>query len=126
MIKKTFQRIVNPKSQNIRIDQYLFISGCGLSRTKIREIIEEGKVLVNGRKVKPSYRVKAGDVIIAEFEVEEKPDIIIPEERDVSIIYEFHWGSGLLKGNGGVQSSPQPGRKSGVECKPLAVPVPSP
>lgn len=30
---------------------------------------------------------------------------------------QFHWGSGLLKGNGGVQSSPQPGRKSGVECK---------
>jgi 23S rRNA pseudouridine1911/1915/1917 synthase len=88
MIKKTFRRIVNPKSQNIRIDQYLFISGCGLSRTKIREIIEEGKVLVNGRKVRPSYRVKAGDVIIAEFEVDEKPDIIIPEERDVSIIYE--------------------------------------
>ncbi len=60
MIKKTFQRIVNPKSQNIRIDQYLFISGCGLSRTKIREIIEEGKVLVNGRKVRPSYSRRRG------------------------------------------------------------------
>ncbi len=88
MEKRTFRRIVNQKSHNIRLDQYLFISGCGLSRTKIKEIIEEGKVLVNGRRVKPSYRVKAGDVIFAEFEVEEKVDIIIPEEREINIIYE--------------------------------------
>ena len=30
---------------------------------------------------------------------------------------QFHWGGGLLKGNGGVQRFPQAGRKSVVECK---------
>ncbi len=44
--------------------------------------------MVNNRTVKPSYKVKAGDVIYAEFEIEEPPDIIIPEEREVNIIYE--------------------------------------
>ncbi len=30
---------------------------------------------------------------------------------------QFGWGGGLLKGNGGVQRSPQAGWKSAVECK---------
>ena len=30
---------------------------------------------------------------------------------------QFDWGGRLLKGNGGVQRSPQAGRKSAVECK---------
>ncbi len=30
---------------------------------------------------------------------------------------QFHWGGGLLKGNGGVQRSPQRGWKSREECK---------
>ena len=30
---------------------------------------------------------------------------------------QFDWGGCLLKSNGGVQRSPQPGRESGEECK---------
>ena len=30
---------------------------------------------------------------------------------------QFHWGGDLLKSNGGVQRSPQGGRKSTRECK---------
>ena len=30
---------------------------------------------------------------------------------------QFDWGGRLLKGNGGVQRSPQAGRKPAVECK---------
>ena len=30
---------------------------------------------------------------------------------------QFDWGGRLLKGNGGAQRFPQPGWKSGVECK---------
>jgi len=30
---------------------------------------------------------------------------------------QFHWGGGLLKGNGGAQRFPQSGRQSDDECK---------
>ncbi len=83
-----FKRTVNQKSQNLRLDTYLYISGCGVSRTRIKKAIEEGNVLVNGRRVKPSYKVKAGDEILAKIEIEEIPDIIIAENRSVDIVYE--------------------------------------
>ncbi len=60
----------------------------GLSRTQIRKAIEKGEVLVNGRKVKVSYRVKSGDEIVARIEVFERPDKIVAEDREVNIIYE--------------------------------------
>ena len=34
---------------------------------------------------------------------------------------QFDWGGLLLKSNGGVQSYPQPGWQSGVECKGIRV-----
>jgi len=70
------------------LDTYIFVSGTGLSRTQIQRAIKEGKVLVNGRRARASYRVKAGDEISAEFEYYEPPTDIVPEEGDVSILYE--------------------------------------
>ncbi len=83
-----FRRRVTPKSAGLRLDTYIFVSGAGVSRTQIQRAIKEGKVLVNGRVARASYRVKAGDVVEAELEYYEPPTEIVPEEGEVDIIYE--------------------------------------
>ena len=51
----------------IRLDKYLKLSQLVKRRTVAQEMIEVGAVRVNGRKVKPSCDVKAGDVIEVAF-----------------------------------------------------------
>lgn len=84
---KRFHRIASQRLGGKRLDVYLVLSGLGISRNKASAIIERGQVLVNGKPVKPSYRVKPGDEISAEFELE--PEITLtPEPMELNIVYE--------------------------------------
>lgn len=51
----------------MRIDKFLKVSRLLKRRTIANSATENGKILVNGKTVKPSYRVKIGDVITIEF-----------------------------------------------------------
>lgn len=87
MQKRFFERVVSKKMENTRLDMYLLKGGIGLSRSKTEKLIEEGKVLVNGKRSKPGYKVKEGDHICAEFEIYE-PIKLIAQELPVPVIYE--------------------------------------
>ncbi len=84
---KEFHRIVAEKQRGSRIDQYLIISGIGVSRNLTQKFIEQGKVLVNGQPVKSSYRIKAGDEIMVKFEMTLAPQIK-PADMPLDIIHE--------------------------------------
>jgi 23S rRNA pseudouridine1911/1915/1917 synthase len=84
---KEFKRIVAEKQRGKRIDQYLIISGIGLSRNLTQKLIEQGKVLVNNYPVKPAYRVKTDDNICVRFETRPAPQIKA-ENIPLDIIYE--------------------------------------
>ena len=84
---KEFSRIVSEKQRGTRIDQYLIVSGIGISRNLTQKLIEQEKVLVNGHAVKPSYRVKIDDEIIVRFELETAPEMKA-ENIPLDIIYE--------------------------------------
>lgn len=84
---KEFTRIVSEKMRGARLDQYLIQGGIGISRNLAQQLIDAGKVTVNGRPAKPSYRVKTGDSVIANFEVASEPDMK-PEKMDLKIIFE--------------------------------------
>lgn len=86
-VYKEFKRIVAEKQRGKRIDHYLIIAGLGLSRSLTQKLIEQGKVLVNNRPVKPSYRVKTNDEIFVRFEIEPAPEIKA-EDIPLNIIYE--------------------------------------
>ena len=69
----------------IRIDKYL-MNNTGISRSKIKKMIDSGNVLVNDKKVKASYIVCENDVIVYN-EIDEEVDIQ-PENIELDIIYE--------------------------------------
>ena len=48
----------------MRIDKYLKISRLIKRRTIAKEVVENGRIILNGRPAKPSSEVKIGDIII--------------------------------------------------------------
>jgi 23S rRNA pseudouridine1911/1915/1917 synthase len=82
-----FHRIASERLWGKRLDMYLIQSGLGVSRTRAAHLIDSGRVLVNGQAAKPSYRVKPGDEVSAEFEPE--PELTIEAQKmDLSIVFE--------------------------------------
>ncbi len=79
--------LVKKGEENNRIDRYLAIKAEELSRVSIQRLIEEEKILVNGKKTKASYKVQENDNIIVE---EEMPKEIELKAQDIPIevIYE--------------------------------------
>lgn len=47
----------------MRIDKFLKVSRILKRRTLAQEACDKGKVVVNGKEVKPAYQVKTGDII---------------------------------------------------------------
>ena len=79
--------IVKEGEQNKRIDAYLSEKNEDISRVAIQRLIEHQKILVNGKKIKPSYKVQENDKITLE---EEKPKEISLKAQNIplEIIYE--------------------------------------
>ncbi len=81
---------VNKNEANQRLDLFLLTKvPAKFSRNHIQRVIKEGKVKVNDKIQKPSYKVKPGDVIT----VEEPQSVlkmvkIEPEPISLDIIYE--------------------------------------
>ena len=80
------ERIVVEEELNERIDSYLS-KNTDYSRSKIAKMLETETILVNDKKVKNSYSLKLGDVIIiGEYQEEEMN--IEPEDIPLDIVYE--------------------------------------
>ena len=71
---------------DIRLDKYLALN-TEYSREYISKMLDEGFILVNGKKLKPSYKVKVNDVITIDETYKEETDIV-PTKMDIDIIYE--------------------------------------
>jgi len=98
--------------QGLRLDQALVCSYQGLSRTKVQQMIDLGKVTVNGIIEKKRYVVALGDTIAFEPQVEE-PLHVEAESMDFEIVYEDKWLFVVNKPPGLVVH-PAPGNRSGT------------
>lgn len=70
-----------------RIDKYLSDEREELSRSYIQQLIDDDLVQVNDAKIKPSYKLREGDVIT--LTVPEPEELLIePENIPINIVYE--------------------------------------
>jgi 23S rRNA pseudouridine1911/1915/1917 synthase len=78
---------VKCRSDGKRIDAYLAGRYADYSRRVIQKVIDADAVLVNGKTVKASYRVRTGDVV--SIRLPELPDTTPqPENISIEVIYE--------------------------------------
>ncbi len=80
------KKIVVTEQENERIDKFL-VSRLDYSRSLIIKMLEEENILVNGNRVKPSYKVKLNDVIEVIKEHIEQTNIV-PTKMELNIVYE--------------------------------------
>ena len=79
---------VDKGQQLLRIDKYLLHKLAHASRTKIQAASEAGNIQVNGKAVKPSYKVKPLDVITILLPHPPKNFELLPENIPLKIVYE--------------------------------------
>ena len=95
-----------------RIDVFLSRQMSGISRSHVQRLIDEDCLLVGGRKVKASYRLKAGDEV--EFELPEVKELEVKAENiDLPILYQDEYLAVVNKPVGMVVH-PAPGNESGT------------
>ena len=79
--------IVKQEEQGKRLDTYVANQNNELTRTAAQRLVEQEKILVNGKKQKVAYKVIEGDIITVE-ESEAKPIELKAQEIPLDIIYE--------------------------------------
>lgn len=78
---------IKKEEENIRIDKIIGNIEEDISRTTIQRMIDEGNILVNDKKVRPSYKVAEGDLITIQEEEPIEIDLV-PQDIPLDIIYE--------------------------------------
>ncbi len=78
---------ISKEEVNTRIDKIITKIEQDISRTSIQRLLDEGNILVNGKKIKPSYKVVEGDIITITKEEPKEIDLL-PQDIPIDIIYE--------------------------------------
>lgn len=79
--------IVVKGEDKIRLDSYIAKKDESLSRSMIQKLLEENKIIVNGKAVKASYKVQEGDKI--QIEIEPPKEVKLEAQNiPIDIIYE--------------------------------------
>lgn len=82
-----FEYLVTENDETDRIDRFLALKIESLSRSTIKKLLLEGKILVNQTQVKASYVLRFGDLIEV-MDVDFSETEIVPTKMDLDIVYE--------------------------------------
>ena len=83
-----FRFETDPGQTALRIDKFLFNRLESTSRSRIQNAANAGNILVDGKPVKPNYRVKPGEVIQIVLPQPPREIELIPEDIPLDIVYE--------------------------------------
>jgi len=102
---------VGEEAAGQRLDRFLATHLSDISRTQVQTLIDEGRVLVNGRAKKPSYKLAAGETVEVKIpppplpgvEAENIPLDILYQDADVAVVNKpagmiVHPGAGADSG----------------------------
>lgn len=106
------QRLVVADADHVRIDAYLATHHPDLSRSRAAQLLEQGRVLVNGTPARKSQRVAAGDVIDLDLPPA-VPSTIAAEPIPLNIVYEDE-DLIVIDKPAGLVVHPAPGHASGT------------
>ena len=78
-----------PNSIDRRLDKYLSEQLVDYSRSQIQIMIQDGKVMIDGRKEKSSYRLHGSEIIVVEpIQSQPSPVKNKPQDIPLKIVYE--------------------------------------
>ncbi len=80
--------VVDKGQESFRIDKFLTSRLKNASRTKVQYAAEAGSILVNGKPVKASYKIKPGDSVSIVLPHPPREIELIPQNIPINIIYE--------------------------------------
>src|SRR5690349_28796 len=87
MESETLTFKIDDHSVDSRLDTYLASQIQTWSRARLQRLIDNEDVLVNGRTVKPSYRLRKGDEVEVEL-IASPVESVAPENIPLDIVYE--------------------------------------
>jgi len=87
-------QIIQPTEAGMRLDAFIANHFSGCSRSQASKSVRQGMIRVNGRILKPAYRVSAGEIIhgtvlpVKQIRIEPEAVVIHPlyEDRDIIVI----------------------------------------
>lgn len=83
-----FRVVADPGQSLIRVDKFLFDHLEHASRNRIQKAADAGMVMVGGKPVKSSYRVKPMDVVTVMMDRPRYSTEITPQDIPLDIVYE--------------------------------------
>jgi len=78
----------DPGQELLRIDKYLMLKIPKTSRSKIQQVAKDGHIIVNGKAIKPNYKVHPHDKISVVLPYPVKEFKLIPEDIPLEKVYE--------------------------------------
>jgi 23S rRNA pseudouridine1911/1915/1917 synthase len=85
-IPQTF--MATPDDRETRLDHYLVGVLPDVSRARVQALIDDAKVLVDGKGSKPSYKLRGNETIEIVGEYQPPPLKAIPEDIPLEVVYE--------------------------------------
>lgn len=120
--ERVVERKISETDAGQRIDKFLATEVPNRSRSQIQDLIDEGRVTVLGVTVKPSYRLSAGDIVVARVPPEKEPELVA-QPIPLDVIYQ---DDDLVVVNkpAGMVVHPAPGHEKGTLVNALLARVP--
>jgi 23S rRNA pseudouridine1911/1915/1917 synthase len=80
--------LVSGGQEPMRLDKFVTARIENISRNKVQQAIESGRVLVNNKMTSANYRIRPGDNIVCYSDKQAVGEEIIPEKMPLNIFYE--------------------------------------
>src|SRR5438477_6876306 len=86
-----FSLVVDRGQEPLRMDKFLMNRIEGATRNKLQQAINAGLVVVNGKEVRPNYKVRSLDEIILYSDMSPEETEVVPENIPLNIVYEDNY-----------------------------------
>jgi len=83
-----FRFVIDKGQTSLRIDKFLTNRIENASRTKVQSAADAGNILINGKPVKSSYKIKPCDILTVVLPHPPREIELIPQDIPINIIYE--------------------------------------